>query len=179
MPQTKEQRVAYYWKNKERINAYSAAYHATHREEINERHRIARETEPEKYKDVLRRSRKKHKERVSEYARSYRIKNQEKLSENDRNYKEKHPYKNRMKAHKRRTLVKNAFKEVVDPRIIFERDGWICKLCKEPVDKNTKHPDRGCAVVDHIQPLAIGGIHAYSNVQLAHHGCNLMKGVRF
>lgn len=58
---------------------------------------------------------------------------------------------------------------------IFERDLWICGLCREPVDKDIPWPDLLCATLDHIIPMSRGGDHVESNVQLAHFLCNLMK----
>lgn len=178
MPQTKEQREVWYQANKEKMRAYNAAYHAAHREEIALRRLLGRKNNPEKTKLINRTSKEKNKERVAETARIYRINNKEKLAKIGRDYRKRFPFKVRMKAHKRRAVIKGVFKEKVEPLVVFERNGWICQLCDDPVDKNLKHPDRGCAVVDHIQPLKLGGIHAYSNVQLAHHGCNLRKNAR-
>lgn len=63
------------------------------------------------------------------------------------------------------------------PRI-YERDGWMCQLCGEPVDPALIFPDRLSATLDHIVPLSLGGTHDPSNVQLAHLGCNSAKGNR-
>ena len=30
--------------------------------------------------------------------------------------------------------------------------------------------------IDHVMPLAKGGMHSWDNVRLAHHGCNSAKG---
>ncbi|MFG3518286.1 HNH endonuclease [Streptomyces bobili] len=58
---------------------------------------------------------------------------------------------------------------------IFERDGWTCQLCQEPVDPRARHPDPRSASLDHVVPLARGGHHTRVNVQLAHLICNLRK----
>jgi len=48
-----------------------------------------------------------------------------------------------------------------------EQDG-ICALCGEPVGTDPVH-------VDHIIPVAYGGGHERSNLQLAHASCNMAK----
>jgi hypothetical protein len=55
---------------------------------------------------------------------------------------------------------------------IFERDGWTCQLCKKRVDQNSKYPDLMSPTIDHIIPIANGGLHHPNNVQLAHFLCN-------
>jgi hypothetical protein len=62
---------------------------------------------------------------------------------------------------------------------VFERDGWICQLCHEPVDPEIKHPARRSVSLDHIIPLARGGDHVYENAQTAHLSCNQEKGGRY
>jgi 5-methylcytosine-specific restriction endonuclease McrA len=64
----------------------------------------------------------------------------------------------------------------VDRLLVFERDGWICKLCDEPIDSTLRLPHPKAATLDHIVPVAIGGAHTYDNVQSAHAECNFQKG---
>ena len=59
---------------------------------------------------------------------------------------------------------------------IFERDGWICQLCLDPVDVLATHPEPCAPVIDHIIPIALNGLHVRANVQCAHSRCNTMKG---
>lgn len=58
---------------------------------------------------------------------------------------------------------------------IFERDGWICQICFTLVDKMLIKPNLKSKSLDHIIPVAKGGTHTRSNVQLAHLECNLYK----
>lgn len=65
---------------------------------------------------------------------------------------------------------------------VYERDGGICQICGMPVDKNARDGRkiyRDYPTVDHIIPLSHGGLHVWDNVQLAHMGCNAMKGDNF
>lgn len=65
--------------------------------------------------------------------------------------------------------------ELVDVGYIFERDKWKCGLCGKKVNKELKYPHPKSASLDHIVPLAKGGVHCHANVQLAHFDCNHRK----
>lgn len=65
--------------------------------------------------------------------------------------------------------------EVFDRLEIFERDGWICGICDEPVNAELDPFDSMSATVDHVIPLVLGGVHSRENVQCAHLGCNSKK----
>ena len=59
---------------------------------------------------------------------------------------------------------------------IYERDGWICQLCKKAVNPKLTFPHPACASLDHVIPLSRGGGHKTTNVQLAHLRCNTSRG---
>lgn len=61
---------------------------------------------------------------------------------------------------------------------IFERDGWHCGICDEPVDRELRYPDPMSASLDHIVPLSKGGGHTRENVRCSHLGCNVRRGNR-
>ena len=59
-------------------------------------------------------------------------------------------------------------------RAIYERDGWVCQLCGDPIDFDASaHADR--ASLDHIVPQSRGGSHDPSNLRMAHVGCNARR----
>ena len=58
---------------------------------------------------------------------------------------------------------------------IFERDGWVCQLCHEPIDSELRHPDPMAASLDHVVALVNGGTHTRANVQASHLTCNQRK----
>lgn len=60
-------------------------------------------------------------------------------------------------------------------RAILERDGWICQLCRKPIDPELRHPDRMSQSVDHRRAAEKGGAHDPANFQAAHLGCNAKK----
>jgi 5-methylcytosine-specific restriction endonuclease McrA len=77
---------------------------------------------------------------------------------------------------RRRAVSQGKVSERVFRRTVFARDGWTCQLCGRTVDRSVDHPSPLSPSLDHVVPLAAGGSHTYSNVQLAHLGCNIRKG---
>lgn len=59
---------------------------------------------------------------------------------------------------------------------IYERDGWTCQICQEPVNRGARLGSRGYPTLDHITPQAHGGSDEPSNLRLAHMGCNADRG---
>lgn len=78
----------------------------------------------------------------------------------------------------RNATARGASGNLIDIAAIFERDGWVCQLCNSPVLRFVRHPHPRSPSIDHILPVALGGQHVESNVQLAHLGCNSAKGDR-
>jgi 5-methylcytosine-specific restriction endonuclease McrA len=81
-----------------------------------------------------------------------------------------------MRCANRRARFVAALVEVVDPDVVFERDGWRCHLCGEGIDPTLSGRDRMGPTLDHVIPLAEGGEHSYANVAAAHRSCNSRKG---
>jgi 5-methylcytosine-specific restriction endonuclease McrA len=73
---------------------------------------------------------------------------------------------------RRRAVQLGVFAEVIHPLTVFRRDKGVCGICHQPVDPKSKWH------VDHVYPLAKGGVHSYDNVQLAHARCNWSKQAR-
>lgn len=68
--------------------------------------------------------------------------------------------------------------ERIDPLRVYERDGWMCQLCGEPIDREVSWPDLWSASLDHRVPLIAGGEHTSKNVHASHLLCNIRKGGR-
>lgn len=77
-----------------------------------------------------------------------------------------------------RARLAGAFIEMVSPDAVYERDGWICQLCNEPIDRSAKSPHPKSPSLDHIVPISRGGDHSYKNCQASHLLCNCTKGNR-
>lgn len=59
---------------------------------------------------------------------------------------------------------------------IYERDGWVCQICTDPVDPDLPPNDTWSATLDHITPRSAGGDDSPSNLRLAHRWCNSVRG---
>jgi hypothetical protein len=79
---------------------------------------------------------------------------------------------------RRRAVKCGAFVAPVSRRKIYERDGWRCRLCGKPVQRDAKVPHPKAPTIDHVIPLAVGGTHEPANCQTAHFLCNSLKGHR-
>lgn len=90
---------------------------------------------------------------------------------------------NRTHWENRRAKVKNA---LVDSDISLERlikrDNNVCYLCGNEcncndyvMQGNTFIAGNYYPSIDHVQPLAKGGLHSWNNVRLAHRICNTIK----
>ena len=80
--------------------------------------------------------------------------------------------------HRRRAKQHGVAYEKVDPLAVYERDGWMCGLCGEPVDRRLQWPHPLSASQDHIVPISQGGPHTFDNVQCAHLECNLVARIK-
>jgi hypothetical protein len=78
----------------------------------------------------------------------------------------------------RRALTRDPNAEPIDRDEIGHRDGWKCGLCGERVRQSLTYPHPRSASLDHIVPLAEGGKHTRTNVQISHLQCNVAKGAR-
>lgn len=76
----------------------------------------------------------------------------------------------------RKAKVRAVTVEAVNPFRVFERDGWLCRLCgvATPRAKRGTYED-DAPELDHVVPLAKGGAHSYANTQCACRRCNGLK----
>lgn len=63
-------------------------------------------------------------------------------------------------------------------QMIYRRDGWVCQLCFEPVDRDADPLSDWAASLDHIecQSWSLIPDHSASNLRLAHRWCNAVRG---
>lgn len=59
------------------------------------------------------------------------------------------------------------------------RDGWTCHICQGEVQRGPGSNEADSPTIDHIIPVSKGGLHEWSNVALAHKGCNSSKKDRW
>lgn len=92
----------------------------------------------------------------------------------------------RMQNAGRRAKLRDSFVEPLHWRQLFDEDGPTCHLCgfaTDPADFvqhdggwRTLGPEY--PTLDHVVPLAEGGLHERANARLAHFMCNSIKGAR-
>lgn len=181
--------------NPEKLQESQRKWQDANRERVVENNKRWRDANREKMADYHRRYRKEDPEKYAERARQWREANPEKVLETTRRYREANPDAsrlwaeanpermaelNRIKNARRRARKRDAFVEDVPRFEIFERDNWECRIlgCLYPgilVNPDASWPDPLSASVDHVIPLAKGGLHERVNLVCAHLHCNIVK----
>ena len=76
----------------------------------------------------------------------------------------------------------NVIDKDISVKVLHKRDKGICYICGGKCDFNDNYEINGYFTagqtypsIDHLIPIARGGMHAWDNVKLAHHHCNSMK----
>src|SRR5262245_5133184 len=68
----------------------------------------------------------------------------------------------------------------INVNALCARDGWMCGLCRLPIEKYLWHGRStraaGGKSIDHIIPISWGGPDTDENLQAAHWECNHLKG---
>lgn len=90
---------------------------------------------------------------------------------------------NQIKEVKRRAKLLNALVDAdITLEALYERDGGVCYICGKHCDWTDRETIDGTVIcgnsypsIDHVVPLAKGGLHEWSNVKLAHRHCNSVK----
>ena len=118
-----------------------------------------------------------HPQKVKAANDKYNSEHPERKKENARRNQIEHPEKHRDSEHRRRAIKNGVGSERINDIEIYERDKWVCQLCKKKVNKLLKYPEPLSPSLDHIIPLSKEGSHIRANVQLAHLKCNIKTGV--
>jgi 5-methylcytosine-specific restriction endonuclease McrA len=114
----------------------------------------------------------RYRERHPEYAAAWREQHPDYGSQ----WKVANPERQAASTHRRRARLRAAHTEEFLASEIFERDGWTCQLCFEPIDPTLRNRHPRMASLDHIKPISKGGDHTRDNVQASHYSCNARKG---
>lgn len=80
--------------------------------------------------------------------------------------------------HQRRARVYGVGYELFDPREIYERDRWICGICRKRISRMLTFPHPRSVSLDHVVPLSQGGQHSRANSRSAHLECNVARNNR-
>lgn len=65
-----------------------------------------------------------------------------------------------------------------DRLAIYERDGWDCQICLQPVDRDSHFLSDWYPTLDHIVPQSVRADHSPENLRLCCRYCNLARGDR-
>jgi 5-methylcytosine-specific restriction endonuclease McrA len=171
----REYQRRYYEANRDRMREASLRNHHANRDEKNEAKRRYWAANRDKMHDAARRYREAHSDEEREVSLRYREANRDREAERTRRWRIANPDKKRQNDASRRARKRSAFVETVDPIVVFERDNWICHICKKKVDRKLKYPSPRSVQLDHIVPLAKGGLHCYANCATTHKRCNNRK----
>lgn len=150
-----------YRENKEKIAAYHAALYAS------------KIKDPEYRKTLVEKSRayrKQYPEKIKEQNMRRRAKDPEKAKAENRGWFKAHPEKRRFYEQKRRATKAKLMGNVshdIEQRLFHKQSGK-CACCKQSLKKTITN-------LDHIMPLALGGPHDDSNLQLLCRQCNNQK----
>jgi len=109
---------------------------------------------------------------------SWRERNADRVAAYERRYRQEKAAQVTEKNRRRRATLLNAWVENVDIEVLWRRDRGLCGLCGEKIDRSLVWPHKMSLTVDHILPLAHGGLHAITNTQIAHAVCNSRKNDR-
>jgi len=158
---------AYYIKNKEKHLLKSKAYHAANKEKCSAISRNYQKTHKDKHNECNRLYHKRNKDKI----KALRLANKDKR----KIYVRENADKFRGYCRKRQSLKRGNIYEPYINNYIFERDGWICQLCGQKINRRLKYPNPRSKSIDHIVPLSKGGDDSPTNVQATHLRCNVGK----
>jgi len=127
----------------------------------------------EKYKAETKRRYRENRQAAIEYARQWRQKNPEKVKEYHERYRERYPEKERLR-HIDKQLRRNALKK--NNGVFKVRAKDLSKIYSMPC---TCCGSRGKIHVDHVIPIAKGGVHGVGNLQPLCESCNTSKADKY
>jgi len=130
---------------------------------INEKAKLTRKEKSEYDKEYYQ----KNKAKRAAYYQAWKKANPTKPTENVRKWRKANPVERRLQSQARRAKTKGV---VVIKEDICNWESRICGVCELYIEDNYH--------IDHITPLAKGGPHETSNLQLTHPVCNMSKGAR-
>lgn len=161
------------WKaaNKEKVAAGAKVYRDSHKEEMKALQDAWAEKFPEKIREKARRYYARNSEKCRARSRMYYSTFNEKASESRNKYRAKPEYRaidqnNQMRRRARVAISAGSLSLGIVEQLIRAQKGK-CACCGERLGADYH--------IDHIMPLALGGKHEDSNIQLLHARCNLQK----
>lgn len=83
-----------------------------------------------------------------------------------------------MKKRNRAKKAKTSESNSISLKKLYMRDKGTCWLCGGQCDYSANQNSQDYPSIDHIVPIACGGKDEWSNIKLAHRGCNSARGAR-
>lgn len=171
-------------KNMERFQAYQREYRKANKERIREQQKLWALINPESKRESGIRYREKNKEEAKERSAEWRKNNKEKALNLSRTYYAKNAEKlracssARKKANRSAYIVygqnRNAKKRINGGKLskglsekLYQLQKGKCACCKKPLGEDYH--------LDHIMPIALGGLNIDENIQLLRKQCNMQK----
>jgi hypothetical protein len=133
--------------------------------------RRSREKHPEKHRQYVMKHRRANLGKWYAYVNEWRAKNKDKEREYRRTYNLKYPRRRADREHRRRALKKQlsvvdfSYEELIQKMTYWGHRCWICGGEGE--------------TIDHVKPLAKGGLHILANLRPACLSCNCRKSDRW
>lgn len=109
-----------------------------------------------------------NRDRQRQVMREWYLANREQHAALARKWRHENPQRKRDMEQNRRARAGGYHVEDVDRMVVLAIYEGCCGICGEPVDAERFD-------IDHIVPIARGGMHSYENVQPAHGRCNQSK----
>jgi 5-methylcytosine-specific restriction endonuclease McrA len=169
----RESKRKYYEANCDDIAKSQRLYREANVNKVRNSNRKYRESNPDKERERGRKWREENPHKARERDRKYRKSNPTGVREKQRKYRKANPDKIKVRNHNRRASIEGnggkLSKDIVQ-RLLVQQNG-NCACCGADLSQTGYH-------LDHIMPLALGGLNSDENVQLLTPKCNLRKGAK-
>ena len=177
--------------NPDRVKANKARYAERHKEELKVRYKknaqAWQKANPEKVKEIRRKFESENVERMKIVRKAWRLankekvkatqaktraKNLEKCKQAQKRWMAEHPERNRIYTQNRNARKKANGGQLSHGLVekLFKLQNGKCPCCKQPLGDDFE--------LDHRMPLALGGAHEDSNMQLLRAACNQSKHMK-
>lgn len=83
-----------------------------------------------------------------------------------------------MKKRKRQEKAWTQESKTISLQKLYERDHGVCWICGGACNYNAEANDNDYPSIDHVVPIAHGGLDEWDNIRLAHRICNSARGVK-
>lgn len=165
----------WYKANRKGRLAYSKAYRLAKKKEVAASKKAYREANKKRIATHRKVWYAANRERLIAYSKAYSETHEDKVKEQKREHKKTHRGAYNAYERKRNALKLGNKHEAYRDIDIFERDGWVCQICGQKINKSLNRPNPMSPSIDHVISLVKGGDDAPANVQATHLRCNMRK----